>query len=257
MALFVHYWSTHTPYGAADGRAMGETAQLLREGRHDIVLARYRAAVEDVFERKLAPVVEVLDANQWAVIIVGDHGESWRHDELYHGQSLRNSVLRVPLFLHFPGSGNPPLARPLVSIVDLFATVRSLFDLPGEYGGFGEDVRLPGGRERYCLAEIHPSVSSPREDAAAAPTAGSLWSLFDSERKFTYDEALGRGRLENTLTEEPIAPGGEDQNVVADYRRRYARMREASPFEGLPLKSATWREEELLAERLRALGYLE
>ena len=62
MALFVHYWSTHTPYGAADGRAMGETAQLLRKGRHDIVLARYRAAVEDVFERKLAPVLEVLDA---------------------------------------------------------------------------------------------------------------------------------------------------------------------------------------------------
>jgi len=273
LLLFVHYWSTHTPYGAADGRAMGETAQLMKAGRHDIVLARYRSAVEDVFELKLAPLLEVLDASQWAVIIFGDHGESWRDDELYHGQSLRNSVLRVPLFLHFPGSGNPPLARPLVSIIDLFATVRALFDLPGVYGGFGQDVRLPGGRERYCLAEIHPSNSAHREDAAAASAvspsraydigassietqiAGPQWSLFDCERKYTHDEAVGRGRLEGTLSEDPLDPERQDQEVV-DYRRLFAQMREASPYLRLPLKAVTSRQEELLTMRLRALGYL-
>ena len=272
LLLFVHYWSAHTPYGAADGRAMGETAQLLKAGRHDIVLARYRSAVEDVFELKLAPLLEVLDASQWAVIILGDHGESWRDDELYHGQSLRNSVLRVPLFLHFPGSGNPSLARPLVSIIDLFATVRTLFDLPGVYGGFGQDVRLPGGRERYCLAEIHPSNSAHREDAAtesavspsraydidASPIetqiAGPQWSLFDCERKYTHDEAVGRGRLEGTLSEDPFDPERQDQEV--DYRRLFAQMREVSPYLRLPLKAVTSRQEELLTERLRALGYL-
>ena len=273
LLLFTHYWSTHTPYGAADGRAMGETAQLMKAGRHDIVLARYRSAVEDVFELKLAPLLEVLDASQWTVIIFGDHGESWRDDELYHGQSLRNSVLRVPLFLHFPGSGNPSLARPLVSIIDLFATVRALFDLPGVFGGFGQDVRLPGGRERYCLAEIHPSNSAHREDAATesalAPSraydidaspietqiAGPQWSLFDCERKYTHDEAVGRGRLEGTLSEDPLDPERQDQEVV-DYRRLFAQMREASPYLRLPLKAVTSRQEELLTERLRALGYL-
>ena len=263
LALFAHYWSTHTPYGAADGRAMGETAQLLRQGRHDIVLARYRAAVEDVFERKLAPLLEVLDASQWAVFIFGDHGESWRHDELYHGQSLRNSVLRVPLFLHLPGSGNPPLTRPLVSIIDLFATIRALFDLPGEYGGFGEDVRLPSGRKRYCLAEIHPSISAHLEDAPAGvdasvletQTAGPQWSLFDSERKYTYDQALSRGRLEGTLSEDPLNPEGQDLDMEG-YRRLFAQMREASPYQRRPLGDVTPRQEELLTERLRALGYL-
>jgi membrane-anchored protein YejM (alkaline phosphatase superfamily) len=273
MALFVHYWSAHTPYGAADGRAMGETAQLLREGRHDIVLARYRTAVEAVFERKLAPLLEGLDANQWAVIIFGDHGESWRHDELYHGQSLRNSVLRVPLFLHFPGSGNPPLTRPLISMIDIFATIRALFDLSGEYGGFGEDMRLSGSRERYCIAEIHPSSSTGREDAATGlvspshildgeavvintQTAGPQWSLFDSDRKYTYDEAAGRGRLEGTLSENPLHTERPDQGLEEDYRRLLTRMREASPYHGQPLRETTSRQEELLTERLRALGYL-
>ena len=35
--LFVHYWSVHTPYGAADGKAFGEVGELLAKGRVDRV----------------------------------------------------------------------------------------------------------------------------------------------------------------------------------------------------------------------------
>ena len=31
--LFIHYWSVHPPYGAADGLAFGEVGQLLAAGR--------------------------------------------------------------------------------------------------------------------------------------------------------------------------------------------------------------------------------
>ena len=84
--LLLHYWSAHTPYGAADGLALGETAQLLRQGQVEEVQRRYRRAVEDVFENKVAPVLEELDLSRWAVLLFGDHGESWTPDELYHNE---------------------------------------------------------------------------------------------------------------------------------------------------------------------------
>ena len=31
--VFLHYWGAHTPYGAADQSALGETAELLRRAR--------------------------------------------------------------------------------------------------------------------------------------------------------------------------------------------------------------------------------
>ena len=65
---------------------------------------------------------------------------------------------------------------------------------------------------------------------------------------------MGRGRLEGTLSEDPFDPERQDQEV--DYRRLFAQMREVSPYLRLPLKAVTSRQEELLTERLRALGYL-
>ena len=59
--LFLHYWSVHPPYGAADGLAFGEVGQLLAAGRIDVVQARYRAAIEQLFERHIAQLLAALD----------------------------------------------------------------------------------------------------------------------------------------------------------------------------------------------------
>ena len=100
--LFLHYWSVHPPYGAADGLAFGEVGQLLAAGRIDAVQARYRAAIEQLFERHIARLLTALDLSAWAVFIISDHGQSWRADEPYHGQTLCNDVLRVPLYYRLP-----------------------------------------------------------------------------------------------------------------------------------------------------------
>ena len=55
--LFVHYWSVHPPYGAADGLAFGEVGQLLAAGRIGEVQTRYRTAIEQLFERHIARLV--------------------------------------------------------------------------------------------------------------------------------------------------------------------------------------------------------
>ncbi len=153
--LFLHYWDAHTPYGAADGRAYGETARLLENGQHHIVIQRYTRALEHLFDFKLTPLLSQLDLEQWCVIIFSDHGESWTLEEPYHGMTLKNSVLRVPLYVHIPRTGISPLPRNLLSIIDLFPTLVNLFELPVDYRGYGRDIRQED-KPDYYLAQIHP-----------------------------------------------------------------------------------------------------
>ena len=263
LCLFAHYWSTHTPYGAADGLAMGETADLIRRGRVDVVRQRYRRAVEQTLEEKVAPLILSLDPGLWCVVILADHGESWSPADLYHGQTLTNTVLRVPFYLHIPHTGNPPLAHSPMSLVDVFPTLARLFQLPVEYEGFGIDLRSEMGAASY-VAEICPapvgqtdltipngSTHLPERDEG---NDRRLWSMFDRSLKFTWDQGLQSGRLEQTFTEEPVPVEREE---VRQYCERYSQMRRASRYAGQPLERGDTRDEGILEERLRDLGYLE
>ena len=256
--IFLHYWSTHTPYGAADGKAWGETAELLRRGQQHIVLERYRRAVEDIFERKLASVLGRFDLRRWCVLIFGDHGESWTPEEPYHGVTLRNSVLRVPFYIHLPGAAAMAWPRSIISMIDIFPFAVNLFDLEVDYRGFGRDIRWesPG---QLRLAQITPT--SGRDDLtgeldawqARSPVSGPTWALFDEQQKFTQEVASGKSVFETTLDETslPLAP-----SVVDDYHRQYAELQQSSSYADRPLTRIGKQEDELLRERLRSLGYL-
>ena len=251
--LFLHYWSAHTPYGATDGRAMGETAQLLSAGQIQAVVNRYTLAIHHLFEHKLAPLLEHVDPQNWCVIILSDHGESWSREEPYHGQTLRNSVLRIPLYFHFPGSGNPPPPRPLLSIVDLFPTLVQLFQLPVNYQGYGLDIRQEI-QPNYYLAQIHPTFGEDTRSPyprRTHPRGDRQWAVFDVRGKFTYNEDRRESRLEDPLTEEPLDGGDSDR-----YKAAYKDMQTHSAY--VEFSSEPFSEEEkiLLQKRLQDLGYI-
>ena len=258
--LFLHYWSTHTPYGAPDQRASGQVGRLLAAGRIRAVQEQYARAVEKLFEEKIEPILEWIDLEAWCVFLFGDHGESWTPDEPYHGRSLRNSVLRVPFFFHIPRTGNPAPERPLLSLIDLFPTLAALFGLPVEYQGFGRDIRKPE-RAEWHLAEVDPIQGMDdlgreiRETFLLPGRAepGFQWAIFDAEEKFTFDEKEGRGRLERTLEEEPLP---HDRETEKRFRKIYEGMKARSRYASLPLPGADGEEAKLLEQRLRDLGYL-
>jgi hypothetical protein len=248
--LFAHYWGAHTPYGAADGRADGEVLQLLRRGRRAEVEARYRAAAARVAETQVAPLLEQLDLRRWAVFIFGDHGESWLPDEPYHGQSLRNSVLRVPLYFHVPGSGNAEPVRPLLSMVDLFPTLLRLLGLDAQYQGPGVDVwaaRAPGP----WLAEIEPlAQADDLQTDSEAPSVPLVWAVWDTAHKLTVSS---RGEyLERLLSEDRV-----DAQTVADALRagRQAVLARSSTAH-LVWPASDANAAARLDQRLRDLGYL-
>ncbi len=264
QCALLHYWSTHTPYGAADGMALGETAGLLAAGHLDLVTARYRRAVEEVFERKLAPLIESFDLAEWAIFVFGDHGESWTAAEPYHGQTLDNSVLRVPLLLHVPFRDNLRFVnRRLVSLIDLFPTVLSLLGVPRDYRGFGRPLWEAAGPSEHYLAQIVPlegggrGIEMPGDEAEKEPERGLLWALFDEGRKFVFDEGSGTGVLTETLTDRVLEPVAQPRTVAA-YTGRYRRLLESSEYAGRPLPTPLEAGQDGLVERrLRDLGYLE
>jgi len=257
--LFLHYWSTHTPYGATDGKAFGEIGRLLAEGRLNEVQDRYVRAVEILFEEKIAPLLALLPLDQWAIFIISDHGESWTQEEPYHGQTLKNSVLRVPFYFHIPLSDNSLSTTPILSIIDLYPTLVSLFNLPTDYRGFGRDIRGAKGPQRY-LAQIHPTLShddlaevSPSLPIIGEAPPGRQWALFDEQQKFTFDEDHQRGRLEKTLSGETLMEEGAEGR----FQKYFEEMQNRSTASHLPLSEASRDEEDLLDRRLRDLGYLD
>ena len=236
--LFIHYWSVHPPYGAADGLAFGEVGQLLTAGRIDAVQARYCAAIEQLFERHIARLLAALDLSAWAVFIISDHGQSWRSDEPYHGHTLCNSVLRVPLYYRLPSEES--VGRNLISLVDLFPTFLSLLQLEYPYDGFARDIRTPSPPE-YYLAEIDPGP---------ATQYGRQWALFDANAKFTCDQSTQRETLIETFSEQPLAALD-----TRPYHQAYAALKAASSYVQAEFAPASDRA--LLQQRLRALGYLD
>jgi membrane-anchored protein YejM (alkaline phosphatase superfamily) len=255
--LFLHYWQTHVPYGDSDNRARGQTLDLLRGGDLATVRARYEVAVLRVFEECIAAVLAKLDLSRWCVIVLGDHGESWTHEEPYHGVTLRNSVLRVPLYLHIPHSGNPLPPRKLLSMVDIFPTLTRLFDLPHHYMGFGLDLRQKQDSD-YCLAEIDPLTNGdllnkvPDELLIGASTRGRQWALFNPVMKMTHYEKSGSDRLEHTFDERPV----EDAEAICQMHAACDAMRARSTYARGGIQEGTADEDSLLAQRLRDLGYL-
>ena len=179
QALFLHYWSTHAPYGAADGRALGETARLVRQGQVEAVQTSYREAVRECFEDKIAPLLERLDLGTWTVVLFGDHGERWAEEELYHGRTLHHDVLRVPLFFHVPYTNASPRGS-ICSLIDLSATLRTLFGL-SRVEGYGRDLLAePDGPIRY-LAQIEPTPDREATDDIHMSTVGSTPAFDDTD----------------------------------------------------------------------------
>ena len=236
--LFVHYWSVHPPYGAEDGLAFGEVGQLLAAGRIGEVQARYRTAIEQLFERHIAQLLTSLDLSAWAVFIISDHGQSWRDDEPYHGQTLCNDVLRVPLYYRLPSE--EPVGRGLISLIDLFPTFLSLLELEHPYSGFARDIRSPSPPE-YYLAEIDPGPTAQQ---------GRQWSLFNTSAKFTCDQSTQRETLVETFSDQPLTTLD-----TRPYYQAYAALRATSNYVQAEFDQTT--DHALLHQRLRALGYMD
>jgi arylsulfatase A-like enzyme len=144
---FTHILSVHDPYGptgdfsglfasssgagvipAEDLLAVNATAAVPTQDTIDLYRLRYDQDIAEtdaeigIFLSRLSTQV----LKNTAIIVTADHGEAfYEHGHLYHGVSLYQEEMHVPLFIYVPGLQARRIPTP-VSLIDLAPTILDL-----------------------------------------------------------------------------------------------------------------------------------
>ncbi len=155
LFMYVHFVDSHAPYTLA--------------GKKGTPYERYVREVA-LIDEQLGRLREYLSASgledRTLLIVSADHGEAFgEHGTEYHAVTLYEELLRIPLFISYPGAQRRVIDQP-VSLIDLGPTILDAYGLhtPATFLGQslvpllrGEDVRLTrpiaaeGGRRLEAL----------------------------------------------------------------------------------------------------------
>jgi arylsulfatase A-like enzyme len=213
-------------------------------------------------------VLDAVDLDRTWLVLVADHGESWgerpgaevRDVFDLHGNELSEEVLRVPLLIRPPGGTTGRRIGGLARTVDLLPTLAELLELgPAPDGIDGAsladcvrrgsdaaaaDALSVGSGDFVNLARLPETADELwRAYALTTPRHKVVWKPRDSSRR-AYD--LVADPLESVDVSE------RDASMLAPLWRRLEAERSRAVV-------GAFGEEDMrrVAERLRALGYLE
>jgi len=164
FAMVVHLFEPHSTYMQHDGYPITErgTASLMQ--KYD-----YEIAVED---KLIGELLDHLDktglAANTTVVLMSDHGEAFGvhtfggERQFFHGMTLYNEVLHVPLIFRVPGA-KARKAPEVVQLIDLAPTLTALFGIeqPAAWVGRSLVPALEGAAlaPLPAFAEMLPSKS--------------------------------------------------------------------------------------------------
>lgn len=292
--MFINYIDPHFPYNPPEpyrGRFLRpenrETAARINARALKLipppmrVEPRVLAALRDLYEGEVATLDAAIGdltadlrrrglMDDTAIVVTADHGENiGDHDLLFHQFSVHESLLHVPLVLHYPKELKPRRVSTPVSIADVYPTLLRLAGLsvPGKADLPGRDLvdapAAPDG-ERWILAEYKgPLASMAKYRPEAGQTldesyfkrdlrsirAGGLKLVWASDgRHELYDLAADPWEAHNLIAERADAAG----RLESDLKQALAGLKGAHGGAGTgpELDENTRRE-------LRALGYVQ
>ncbi len=119
--IWVHLFGLHEPYEAHPGFDFGDRDL----DRYDSEVAAADATTGAIIRefRRLRP--------GGVVMVSSDHGEEFgEHGGRYHGTSVYEEQVRVPLIFSAPGAVAPGRVQEPVQIIDLLPTVLAALDIP-------------------------------------------------------------------------------------------------------------------------------
>lgn len=271
---FLHFWYTHGGYGMQGIRNAPKLKELVDTGRVEEALRYYFAAVTHVQEFLLVELLKRVDLSEWAVFIVGDHGEGFCEESIAHGDLLHPNTLHVPLLCSIPGVESVPIPEGPASMIDLYPTIVNLAGIDVDYCGFGVNLisESSGRSDRWVLSELdslygvgflnagnlqtpHDRVTSrvsfDHAELSRFAEGTRQWAISDGDRLYRQSEGKNDGCLRDM--------GGVDLagGDVEDLREIYKRILDGSGYKDLIAQESTTEEVEILEERLRGLGYIE
>ncbi|MCC6558555.1 MAG: sulfatase-like hydrolase/transferase, partial [Polyangiaceae bacterium] len=197
--LWVHLFEPHEPYEAHAEHPFG-----------DRDVDRYDAEIAAADAGLGAIVDEVRRARPEAIVIASaDHGEEFgEHGGRYHGTTVYEEQVRVPLVVSAPGLLAPRRVRAAVGLVDLLPTVLAGLDIPRPARVRGADLGplLAGSEQDGGSAERGSSAQSPR--ALTGGSGAERGSSAQSPRALTGGSGAERGssaQSPRALTEQRAA----------------------------------------------------
>jgi arylsulfatase A-like enzyme len=158
--MYLHYMEAHDPYFAVDGHSYARVA-MPNPTANDVgpLLTAYRDEVrrfDTAFGELWAGLVaRGLDAHT-LVVVVADHGEEFgEHGGFWHGTSLYEELVHVPLLLRGP-QVKPGRTQALAQHIDLAPTIAHFLHAPVAVAWEGRNLLDP--------AAAVPAVSRMQEN---------------------------------------------------------------------------------------------
>ena len=274
--LYLHYMAPHDPYDppqsfrttagpwdfVAPSRPNLDGPHLDSEWRLHLSedeRAFTRTLYDDHIRYVDSRVGEILDLYERAgkldssiVCVTSDHGEEfWEHGNYYHGQSLYDELVHVPLVVSAPDV-QPKTIDATVSHVDLMPTLAELagIDVPSPWIGQSHAAALRG----KTSLSARPAYARGTYISAPEPTVMTV----EGDLKLIWKPASGLFELYD-LVNDP----GELRNTASSHAdvvaRLAGRLREWSAQ--FPANPRRWSRGERASgsseEMLRAVGYLQ
>ncbi len=204
--LFLHYLDTHTPYRAparfarrfvdrAATTTIGLTFDDVTRAWQDQYDAADRQRIVDLYDGNLAYVDREVGRllrglarrgrlDSTLVVITADHGEElWDHRKFFHGQSLYDELLHVPLLVRWPAVGHGRVVTDLVRTVDLVPTIaETLGHPPSESDGRSLRPLAAGAADatRTAFALVaHAEPRTPERQAVRTSTRKLIRDVSD------------------------------------------------------------------------------
>ncbi|MCX5884368.1 MAG: sulfatase-like hydrolase/transferase [Proteobacteria bacterium] len=183
------------------------------------------------------------------IIITSDHGEAFgEHNQMEHGLTLYEEVLRVPLIIKYPSAYlQRGVIEKRVSLVDLMPTILSFLRYPIPPGIDGEAL---GNSDHPVMAELMMGIAKSRYKGSR-----DLRAVYQGREKYIW-ASNGSNEFYNL----EIDPH-EEENIIEKFPYRAEAMDRnlkqwLASFEYLKTEQERVKISKQTEEKLRALGYL-
>ncbi|MGE5184931.1 MAG: sulfatase-like hydrolase/transferase [Acidobacteriota bacterium] len=224
FAMIVHLFEPHSTYMEHEGFTYKEKGFANFVEKYD-----YEVAFEDGM---IGQLLDALDktglAANTTVVLMSDHGEAFGvhpgESGMYHGMTLYNELLHVPLMFRVPG-GKPAVRDEVVQLVDLAPTICALFGVtpPSTWVGRSLVPAIAGGElaAQPAFAEMLRAPEWDHEAKSMITADGkkhvfykisdNRWEIYDlandpDERKNLADSDPDAKALERALASWSAAP---------------------------------------------------
>ena len=203
--LWVHLFGPHEPYESHPEHAFGERDV----DRYDSEIARADATLGAVVDlvRKSRP--------EAVVVVSADHGEEFgEHGGRYHGTTVYEEQVRVPLVISAPGLIGPRRVREVVQTIDLLPTLLAAVSVP------------PSPRIRGRDLGPLLSGSRPETDGLAFAETEESALLAEGNHRLVCARKLGACRLYDLASDpqERADRGPQDGERLSAMRGRLSAM---------------------------------